>query len=227
VRYIQVFHGTPKANRIRKSLAREILGIDASTFLIATPGFITPGKNLEETGAAILKLIPRHQNMRWIVGGTWAPCNAQYAADFITWIDSRMGLRTRTKLLTTFQTEEETDTVLSAADLVVLNSRETCASVSGQVHAVAARGCAILAADAFIYDDVDYIGARFESGSVSGLQERIARLIEAPSELREMRRKATVFARETSWEKTAVRHVEIYSGEPPITLSDAEIEVLE
>ena len=225
-------HGTPLnpfLGRRREHLL-ERLGLDpglAGYRLVTTPGFIRPNKGFEFLLEAFRLLRRRVPDARLILAGV-PQRNPAYFEEVRRLAESVGGV----VVLERFLRRDEMNALLAAVDAAVFPYRvEPFYSVSGALHT--AMGSGLASACTRVAKLVECNEAlpqlSVEAGDARGLAAALARLLLDAEEARKASETMRRMGEETSWARTAERHLRLYeallSGEeglepPPDSLGD-------
>ena len=190
---------SPPPPRIQCKIA---IGIDAKTPIVGYLGYISNHKGLETLIKAMIK-IPK---VGLLIGGAWhIEKETEYIYRLKTFTLEH--LHGRCQWLG-FVSDEDLSRVYGAMDIFCYPSRFS--TESGALITALSHRKAVLANRIAPFREKEKAGALETFKGVNDLAKKIRRLLKNASRRRDLESGAQKFAEETSWNKVAQKHIELY-----------------
>jgi glycosyltransferase involved in cell wall biosynthesis len=204
--------GTPSVHKASRQEVRASLGFGTRP-VISTFGFLLPHKGTLELIQAVDLLRPALPDILLVAACSIHPdaSSDQYRAQCLAEIERRH-LEENVVLITEFLPDAEAQSVVGAADLIVMPYKETQESSSAAMRFVLPLGRPIAAPDIAIFADARDALALIPDASPAGLARSIGALLADPERLEEWAARTAAFAKQISWDAIAARHRAIYSS---------------
>lgn len=200
-----------EAGEVERRIARMRLSLPAGGVIGATLGFWTPGKRNDQTVAALLRLLARNRlppDFVFVFAGQPMGKDAEKGMRETAAQLERAGLADTIRIRPGFIDDALMADYYSAVDFTVANCGPTMYSTTGRGHLAMAYGSPVLAADVPLLEEFRECGLTFST--LAGLDEGIARLANDAGLRAELVVKARAFAEQTSWERVAEMHEQVY-----------------
>jgi glycosyltransferase involved in cell wall biosynthesis len=207
-------HGTPSVVAPTKAGARAALGIPHDQSVLLGFGYFEPAKNHAVLIEALSRLTERVPSARLLIGGYVrhpVPATTAYRAHCERVVE-QFGLGRAVSFLDDPVPDDEVVTLFAAADIACFVYDEDTRSSSGALHWAVGCGTPVMASRIAKFAEVSRISDELlvnprSPGEVARLADR---LLSDQAFRDEVRRRGGSFAEETSWQRVAHRHLELY-----------------
>ncbi len=189
----------------RMSAAKQALGIGGRRVVLTT-GFLRRDKGLHILLQSASRLLPDFDDVVVAVAGQpQRPQDDSYAKELKRLAGS---IPERARILLDFRylTAREFDAYLDAANIVVVPYLRA-PGPSGPIHHALSRGKAVIASDVGHNRGLSGVCLLVPPAQPAALEAAIRGLLTDPEKLAQMRRQATVYAKEHSWERLATTYL--------------------
>lgn len=171
---------------------------------LLVPGFIRANKG-HELAIRAMAVLPSSYSLD-VVG----PVHEERYFEHLRTLTSELGLSERVTFLTGFVPEDELDSAINSADLVVLPYKKSRPMSGILGHCISWKTPAVLTDFPAFRDAVDCDHAFFDPRTPEALQRAILRLDEHPEEQREIIETFDRLSAERSWENVARETAQLY-----------------
>lgn len=207
-----VRHGSTQREFPTKQKAREELGINPDMDIAFCFGFAANTKGFDEAIEVANRIAKDRDNFLLIVSAAVHPFIKNHGEDALTELQDAAG--DSVKILGKFLTEKEIDLYAAAADALVYNYRTPgwVASASGALHRLLAANRPIIGtADPRLEELVDGQHClKHEKGDLNEFRNNLELVLNDDEVAQSLANHASRLAKETSWSKTAERHMALY-----------------
>ena len=204
-------HGTtPPAEREDRAAARKKLGIEDDEFVFATVGHLSESKGYLTVAQAVKSLLEKYPKLRYYVVGH-ARTTPFTDPNYFPRVIGKLGLTDVVRPVTGYLSWDGLRTVFSAVDALIILHGPTYPSASGSVRLGATYGLPTIVSTSAIFHDVPSEAAlRVPYQSVPNIAEAIEKLMTDEKARAELSTGIRQWAVDTSWDRTAARHLALY-----------------
>jgi glycosyltransferase involved in cell wall biosynthesis len=208
---VLILHGTKLITVPPKEESRNQLGLPLDAKIILSWGFIWESKGIMELVEVLQQLLKDDPKIMFIHAGGLHPVFArgEYLKKILT-NAFKMGIRPEQFKITGFINESQIRQYFGACDLIVLNYMRGSASASGAAHRALSAGKPIVGSDDPCIEEIPKLTV--PRGDKTALYQGIKTVLQDPEKQKELVKKIDTAVKETSWEVTAVKHLEVYKN---------------
>jgi glycosyltransferase involved in cell wall biosynthesis len=202
-------HGTKLIDPIPKKEARRVLGLPQNAKILLSWGFIWESKGIIELVDALAELQKVYSDVMLIHAGGLHPVftRENYLKDIIKQA-YRRGLNPQNFRITKWINEEQIKQYFGACDLIILNYMRGSASASGAAHRAVASHRPIVGSDDMCIEEIPK--KVYPRGDMEAMLAAIKAVLDDPQLQESLVKREEAYAEETSWERTAKKHMEVY-----------------
>jgi glycosyltransferase involved in cell wall biosynthesis len=208
-------HGSMMVKAKNKEEAAKYFDISEDKIVCSIIGFISPNKGQIEAAQAVLNLRQKFPNILLFIVGMpvingYHYENMEYCVRLYHSVKRMEGFN-NIKIVPRFITEEEFDYYAGITDIFIENHGNTQYSTSGSSHLIMSYGKPSVSSKSIILHDLDETrSVKYNVGDIQGLSDSIEKLILDKDLRTKLGENALKFAKETSWDKIAKKHLDLY-----------------
>lgn len=206
-------HGTVCWRQTGKLCARRQLGLPLDAELVFAFGFIGELKGMLELARSVIKLREQYPRLLLVISGASHPKAADQCEAYRKKFEE-LGRSDAVVLLDKYLTEEQVNLYSDAADILAFNyqNRGEFASASGAAHRVIWSGKPLLCSnDPRMNEFQNGIHClKFPIGDWEALEASLEALLTEHDLAEQLALNVKLLAKATSWECTALRHMQVY-----------------
>ena len=209
-------HGTHLVKHQEKSFLKEKYHV-SDRKVIATFGFLGPGKSIETTLDALPEIIKKHPTIMFFIVGKTHPTlfNSEGDAykDFLQQKVTDLQLENHVSFINKFVPLTELLEYLQLSDCYVFTSKDPNQAVSGTFSYAVSCGCPIISTPIPHAKEVlqQGNGVLFDFGNSKQLSEKVNELLNNNALRHDMRMRGLHSSAATSWENSAISHAYLFA----------------
>lgn len=227
-RFVVVPHGAPAVlraesfdTRLLRPAVRQTLDAMAKARMLATFGLIGPSKGLETAIAALLAVIDRHPDVRYVIAGATHPEVARHGKDTyrsaLTALARRLGVADHITFIPAFLTEAELAALLAGTEIYLTPYRSREQICSGALTFALAAGTPVVstaypyAVDMVTPPDRPAAGVLVPFDDSAAFADGIRALLDDPHRMAAARGSAWGLGAELLWPSVAARFARVFA----------------
>ncbi|MGM8361229.1 glycosyltransferase [Flavobacterium sp. ARAG 55.4] len=209
-------HGTHLVKHQDKAFLKEKYNI-SDRKVIATFGFLGPGKSIETTLDALPAIIKVHPTIMFLIVGKTHPTlfnnEGDAYKDFLQQKVEALKLENHVSFVNKFVPLSELLEYLQLSDCYVFTSKDPNQAVSGTFSYAVSCGCPIVSTPIPHATEVlqQGNGLLFDFGDAAQLAEKVNKLLDDDALRHDMKMKGLHTSAATSWENSAISHAQLFS----------------
>ena len=201
-------HGVPDLPFMDPNYFKDKFGTEGKSVLL-TFGLLSPNKGIENVIRALPAILTRHPNVVYIVSGVTHPHirkreGERYREGLVA-LAEQLGVGDHLILNNRFVSTEELVECVGAADIYITPYQQEAQVVSGTLAIALGAGKAIISTPYWHAKELlaDKRGVLVPFENPNAIAEAVLALLENDAERHAMRKRAYLYSRGTTWEKTA------------------------
>ena len=208
-------HGVPDI-KFNQAKSKEEFKL-ASKKILLTFGFIGRNKGIETVINALPEVVQRHPDVVYIILGKTHPNVLRHSGEeyriFLMRLVKNLHLENHVLFLNQFIDVRDLFKYLSATDIYITPYLNESQITSGTLSYAVGVGAAVLSTPYWHAAELlaDGRGRIFDFGNSNHLSSTIIELLDHPSEMCEIKKKALAYGRNFTWPKTGEKYVELIS----------------
>uniref|UniRef100_UPI0032172638 glycosyltransferase family 4 protein n=1 Tax=uncultured Draconibacterium sp. TaxID=1573823 RepID=UPI0032172638 len=205
--------------------------------VILTFGFVGRSKGIETVINALPQVVKKHPNLIYIVLGKTHPNVLRHSGEeyriFLLRLTKSLKLEKHVVFLNEFIDERDLFKYLYACDIYITPYLNEAQITSGTLSYAVGVGAAVMSTPYWHAAELlaDGRGKLFDFNDSENLSSTLIELLDNPSELKELKRKASEYGEKITWPKTGERYVALASsilkdGLTDVVKKDPELDLL-
>lgn len=201
-------HGVPDLPFMDPNYFKDKFGTEGK-FVLLTFGLLSPNKGIENVIRALPAILARHSNVVYIVSGVTHPHIRKHEGERyregLVALAEQLGVADHLILNNRFVSTEELVECVGAADIYITPYQQEEQVVSGTLAIALGAGKAIVSTPYWHAKELlaDKRGVLVPFENPGAIAEALLALLENDAERHAMRKRAYLYSRRTTWEKTA------------------------
>ena len=201
-------HGVPDLPFIDPNYFKDLFGTQGKAVLL-TFGLLSPNKGIENVIAALPAILTRHPNLVYIISGATHPHirrqEGERYREELHALAEKCGVSSHVTFNNRFVSNEEMIEHVGAADIYITPYRHEAQVVSGTLAIALGAGKAIISTPYWHAKEIlaDGRGVLVPFDDPDSIAAAAIRLLDNDAERHAMRKRAYVYSRSTTWQKTA------------------------
>jgi glycosyltransferase involved in cell wall biosynthesis len=205
-------HGVPDLPFMDPNYFKDKFGTEGKSVLL-TFGLLSPNKGIENVIRALPAILERHPNVVYIVSGVTHPQirkrEGEHYREGLVTLAEQLGVADHLILNNRFVSTEELIECVGAADIYITPYQQEAQAVSGTLAIALGAGKAIISTPYWHAKELlaDKRGVIVPFENPNAIAEAVIALLENDAERHAMRKRAYLYSRGTTWEKTARKYM--------------------
>ena len=209
-------HGIPDVSFVDPSFYKDKFGLEGRNVLL-TFGLIGPGKGIEQMIEAMPAVVQRHPNTAYVIlGATHPQLKREHGEIYRIELQQRaeqLGVQDHVVFYNRFVSDEELNEFLGAAEIYItpyLNKAQIC---SGSLAYAVGAGKAVVSTPYWHAEELlaDGRGRLVPFDDSTALAEAVIDLLDHPTELSALRKRAYLYGREMTWANVGRSYVQAFT----------------
>ncbi len=213
---VLIEHGVPDFNFVLRKKYKKRLNLENKRSLL-TFGLLSRDKGIETVINALPKVIKNHPDIIYIILGKTHPgvvrVSGEEYRNSLKHLVEKNKLRKNVYFYNSYVSNEKIFEYLSAIDIYVTPYLNKAQVTSGTLSYAIGAGAAVVSTPYWHAKELlaDGRGRLFDFGDSDALADILIELLDKPSELSEMRKRAYKYGRETIWSKVGSKYLKLLS----------------
>lgn len=201
-------HGVPDMQFMDPNYFKDLFGTEGKSVLL-TFGLLSPNKGIENVIRALPQILARHPNVVYIVSGVTHPHirrrEGERYREQLQALAEQLGVSSHLILNNRFVSTEELVEHVGAADIYITPYRQEAQIVSGTLAIALGAGKAIISTPYWHAKELlaEKRGVIVPFDDSDAIAKEVIGLLENDAERHAMRKRAYLYSRGTTWQKTA------------------------
>jgi len=208
-------HGVPDLPFTDPNYFKDSFGTQGKSVLL-TFGLLSPNKGIENVIRALPKILEQHNDVVYIVSGATHPhvrrSEGERYRESLEALASELGVSSKVIFNNRFVSSEELIEHVGAADIYITPYRHEAQIVSGTLAIALGAGKAIISTPYWHAKEIlaDKRGMIVPFDDPESIADATIQLLDNDAERHSMRKRAYLYSRGTTWEKTALAYMESF-----------------